>query len=745
MKTVVNVEQVAHLWANQSQATARNGSKNFYFEGATIFSYGSHFPLAVFTPWNDTAGNRIVLENGAQPSVTTGKHQRYIGTALRGHPVRIVTVHGSAKTWGGVSGLSALECERIARGDSAPLVDIIGRTARHAADLVAAAMRRRSASYAAYGLQNAAAIYADLDTLAAVGRTVKERKTLARAIGTRPEIPAGYLITERVGGEYGYDRETAAPNFWEIVAPLRDAMRKQTAAADMRHDRTAAARHWRDARNTRLPIRSRFTDAESCLRHVRKVAAICKRARVDYPRELPTVDKARALVDILRPRAALQWARDQVANIGAARLSLVRDYWLGKRLNRDSAMRAAYGRPWNTAKRKLADRDAPRTIETMRAISAFLDSGQIPTLAPECGELLAAALPIAAENSRRGRAMLRELRAIRSAMEEFNTAAHWIRRRIQRTEAREELEFQKRTAESAIAEARALIAGGAWPHETVRQWHNGRAAALLDTAIQKANRYARELAETCEKAPELARGLPAGFDVADLERGKDLAEFNACRGIADQSAAECSGFMRTAAEFENRGHVYSARDTAEKALTAARNFASADGNAAKIAAAHSFEYVPAADSGAMLDTATAEFERLRNACRSMSVSAAVHAWRIGDNAARETFGYGGEPRFRVALNGVEIESSLGARVSVAAGRILWRLIRKTVQTGAGLEFEYGKGPHIGAFQISAIRPDGSARVGCHEITAAEAREFAAFMHWPSLDAAPEDDSDECAA
>jgi hypothetical protein len=480
------------------------------------------------------------------------------------------------------------------------------------------------------------------------------------------------------------------------------------------------------------------------LRHVRKVAAICKRARIDYPRDIPTVDKARALVDMLRPRAALQWARDQARNITAARAALVRDFWLGKRLNRDSAMRAAYGRPWNTAKQKLADRETSAVSETCFSLNTFLDTGAARTLAPECPELFAAALSIAAENSRRGRAMLGALRAIRSAMEEFDAAATWIRRRIQRTEAREELEFQKRTAESAIHEARALIAGGAWPHETVRQWYSGRAAALVDSGIQKANRYAREHAEIRETAPELARGLPNSFDITDLERGKDRAELNACRSLADQSAAECSGFMRTAVEFESRGHVFSARDTAEKALTAARNFVSADGNAAKIAAAHSFEYVPAADSGAMLASAAAEFERLRNACRAMDTAAAVNAWRIGDNAARANVGYGADPVFRIAADG-QIESSLGARVSVAAGRLLWRMIRRVVRAGSGCEFEYGKGPHVGAFQVRAVRPDGSAVVGCHHITAAEAREFAAFMHWPAIDAAPESDSDDCAA
>lgn len=37
-------KELAHLWANQSRASA-NGS-HFFFSGDTIFSYGSHFPVA---------------------------------------------------------------------------------------------------------------------------------------------------------------------------------------------------------------------------------------------------------------------------------------------------------------------------------------------------------------------------------------------------------------------------------------------------------------------------------------------------------------------------------------------------------------------------------------------------------------------------------------------------------------------------------------------------------------------------
>lgn len=46
MKKVVSKSEVAHLFAHQSQDEARNSGDNFYFKGDTIYSYGSHFPIA---------------------------------------------------------------------------------------------------------------------------------------------------------------------------------------------------------------------------------------------------------------------------------------------------------------------------------------------------------------------------------------------------------------------------------------------------------------------------------------------------------------------------------------------------------------------------------------------------------------------------------------------------------------------------------------------------------------------------
>jgi len=39
-----NNKQIAHLWANQSRESGRGS--HFYFEGDTIYSYGTHFPIA---------------------------------------------------------------------------------------------------------------------------------------------------------------------------------------------------------------------------------------------------------------------------------------------------------------------------------------------------------------------------------------------------------------------------------------------------------------------------------------------------------------------------------------------------------------------------------------------------------------------------------------------------------------------------------------------------------------------------
>ena len=71
MKKVVNKQQVAHLWANKLQTEARTPTNNFYFHNDTIYSYGSHFPIAKHIERN---GQNKILFTLRSYSHTTSQH-----------------------------------------------------------------------------------------------------------------------------------------------------------------------------------------------------------------------------------------------------------------------------------------------------------------------------------------------------------------------------------------------------------------------------------------------------------------------------------------------------------------------------------------------------------------------------------------------------------------------------------------------------------------------------------------------
>lgn len=80
-REVYDVDMVAHLWANQSQTTARNGgSNNFYFLGDSIYSYGSHFIIARHV--KNKRGKKAVLFNTSSFSSTTRGHQNVVRGAI---------------------------------------------------------------------------------------------------------------------------------------------------------------------------------------------------------------------------------------------------------------------------------------------------------------------------------------------------------------------------------------------------------------------------------------------------------------------------------------------------------------------------------------------------------------------------------------------------------------------------------------------------------------------------------------
>lgn len=74
-KQVFSTNEVPHLWANQSQNSARNAQGNVFFEGRTIFSYGKHFPIATIQ------GNDVLFTLRSY-SNTTAKHISHVRGAI---------------------------------------------------------------------------------------------------------------------------------------------------------------------------------------------------------------------------------------------------------------------------------------------------------------------------------------------------------------------------------------------------------------------------------------------------------------------------------------------------------------------------------------------------------------------------------------------------------------------------------------------------------------------------------------
>jgi hypothetical protein len=76
MKKVVTPQEVAHLFANQLQSEATTQGRNFYFNGKSIYSYGSHFCIAKFVD------NETLLFTENSYSNTTAKHINHVWHAI---------------------------------------------------------------------------------------------------------------------------------------------------------------------------------------------------------------------------------------------------------------------------------------------------------------------------------------------------------------------------------------------------------------------------------------------------------------------------------------------------------------------------------------------------------------------------------------------------------------------------------------------------------------------------------------
>ena len=100
-KVLKNSSEVIHYFANQIQNEGKNQSRNIYFEGKSLFSYGSHYKLAqILTP-------KSVLINDVGYSVTTSKHIHETRHATR-HLTRFFSSEVFLKN-------ALIECESLAQ------------------------------------------------------------------------------------------------------------------------------------------------------------------------------------------------------------------------------------------------------------------------------------------------------------------------------------------------------------------------------------------------------------------------------------------------------------------------------------------------------------------------------------------------------------------------------------------------------------------------------------------------------
>ncbi|MGA8224835.1 MAG: hypothetical protein WB780_24545 [Candidatus Acidiferrales bacterium] len=120
-KHVFDTGEIPHLWAHRTQDEARNRQGNLYFTDDTIYSYGSHFPIARHVT-ND-AGERAVLFTTESYSVTTSGHCSAVRSAI---PSGIPIFHVPNVCHGRYSG-----SELTADDDAGNLADYIERIEKH--------------------------------------------------------------------------------------------------------------------------------------------------------------------------------------------------------------------------------------------------------------------------------------------------------------------------------------------------------------------------------------------------------------------------------------------------------------------------------------------------------------------------------------------------------------------------------------------------------------------------------------
>jgi hypothetical protein len=255
MRNVYPTDEIAHLFAHQTQGSARNAGGNFSFSGSTLFSYAQ--PIAYIMP--DDYG-RIVLMNDARYSNTTGKHQNHARHAFGNLWNRIF-----------VDGFGDNETRNISRYGAADICVKLRNEMRTAIDR-AAAPRIRPDTRA--GHLHAAANCADyIRTLAEIDA---KRKNIRKEDRAAARAMLRSLPTQHALNNATESKETAAA-LAAIHAREIAAERMQRAISDAQcaaHDMVESEKHAEYLRQHPTESRNRYVQpARDALRHADRVRA----------------------------------------------------------------------------------------------------------------------------------------------------------------------------------------------------------------------------------------------------------------------------------------------------------------------------------------------------------------------------------------------------------------------------------------------------------------------------------------
>ena len=316
MRTVFTTDMVAHVWAQQTQAAGRAQKGSVFFEGPTLYSYGTHFVTGHILP------SGVALLNADSYSVTTSSHQS--------DAWRAVSHRESFK----VPGLTALVRNGAFWGRKADKAALVAHVTEHALTIspdAAAYLLRLAGSRARFDAIKAKAERKAAAAKAAAAKAERDRKIrAARELATADESTYAAALAGRTRADDLANLLTSYRGYQRAAARVLSKAAKATLAARIATLAAAAAKAaWIDGRDHELRnwIREKLT--------LRNPAA-SRRTRASAAEYLAR--HGRGLVDA----AALTAFADTERNAATREETEARERAAAERFAREAAGRAAW-------------------------------------------------------------------------------------------------------------------------------------------------------------------------------------------------------------------------------------------------------------------------------------------------------------------------------------------------------------------------------------------------------------------